>query len=287
MLNAFISLGSKPMSITDEFMYVSYNEKDFFNDKLYGENNLKNRLINKNHVKECEQGILSGAVMSPIIINKNTNVVCDGNHTLVAQLNLWEKCLAMDKVLVVRLIDVPVEKELQFIIDINSHSKNWQLYEIVEKYATVSEDFKKILNYCTSDDFTTDNRGGGKHPKMKYFQAFYGCSWNSFKDSNFKIDDEKLEKARVIRNEVKAIFEAFGFEPTGEWVTPFIEAYVTQRDDCGANELIQKGLRNWNNGGRMQATVAFNQVREHQKKNKSAWIIFFSLVQGPLLKNVA
>ena len=282
-----IKIGKCVESTQQEFAHIKSSEISFFNEIVFGSNNLKNRLLKKKHVDEMQSAILHGSIMPIITINRKTKVVIDGNHTAVALMNLWNKGLCLEKDAVIRWVDIPEEDEMRTIIDININSKNWQLSEIVEKYATESEAFAKIIDFCKEDEFTLDTRGGKEQPKMKYFQAFYRCPWNDLKNPNFTLDEEKLKEARVIRDEVKRMFKAFHFAPVGEWVCPFIDAWVVCREEMTFDDVIEKGVRSWNGGEKVQATVAFNQVQQHLKKNKSAWIGFFNNVVGMLLKNIA
>lgn len=178
-----------------------------------------NRLINRGHIAKVKQGWLKrGAILPPIMVNTLSNVLTDGQHRLIAFIELMEAGLLPEGTTIkVMLVEIPLEEEMDVIIDLNCNSKNWSLDDYIHSYAQRGFDsYVKLEDWCKLHSLTCDK---GK-PKTRYGAATItgkGCAL-SLKNGTFECNDDDCVKGDSVHAEMLEIVDVFGLEGKGPWI---------------------------------------------------------------------
>lgn len=179
--------------------------------------NQRNRMVNKQHVNDFYQKICENGVNEdgscygpyPLHINKRTNHILDGQHRREAYLKAIENGIIPEDTLIhVAYEDIPEEKELARIIDLNVNSKNWTLDDYVQCEKDYNDNFKRLTDFAYSHELCyTEKNNGERKPKYRYAAAILtgkGCC-SELKNRTIKISKEDMENGDKIHNDLVAI----------------------------------------------------------------------------------
>lgn len=218
------------MRAAENVFFMSYDEvKDF------GKNS-KNRtvLIDSNHVKDLmnviKENVAEGKPAfgnAPIIVNKVTNHILDGQNRLAAFVKSVERgIIPNDTKIMVSFEEIHGEEnENSLIVSMNTKSKNWTLDDFIESYSKDNLNYWKLKRFCQEHDLCfTVKKNGSIHPHYRYGAAMIKgttCG-SSLKNGSFTVSDDELAIAHNIHEEISQIRNKFGISPdTG------IESMVT------------------------------------------------------------
>lgn len=105
-----------------------------------------NRAINDRHKNKIKRAIQSGAYIQPIVVDKNTGGIIDGQHRAEAYKELKES--GMNVVALVMLVDS--KNVRQDIVTYNNSRKNWVVTDYINNYCAMGnanyKRFKKFLD---------------------------------------------------------------------------------------------------------------------------------------------
>lgn len=151
--NGGVSCKYKPFTSKVMNLDEIHNSRINFNEFI-------NRGVNPTQVDKLLKGMIDSADTRNYTINVNadTNTVIDGQHTLCAYILGVEKGFIEDKGMMFVFQQVGTdEKERDFICDINSTQKSWNLYDNVTSAREKNINIKRFLNDMVDPYFSNSN----------------------------------------------------------------------------------------------------------------------------------
>jgi hypothetical protein len=203
-------------AVNREYTYFSYEqckelliqrEHDFGTEYI-------NRELNKTHmnkIKNSMPGCLK--TLPPILVNRRTKHVLDGQHRLAAFVSAIEsKKMPNTELLPTRLINVSKEEETEIKRACNTNTKQWSIRDFIRNSQEVNGHVTRILEFSQNRARLLSNSG----PKSRLCCYYVcGCSDAFLKDpiklEELEITDYTLESADQLYTEITSIFEALDF----------------------------------------------------------------------------
>jgi len=185
----------------------------------------QNRNINKKNVANIYAAMERGEAINPIIVNRRTNILIDGQHRREAQIMYWENHKDERKELVFEVvsIDIPANEEFAYIVCSNSKPIQWKAADYLNAFAEAGNEnyirlrkFMKDCDLChtATEDMTTDRITS---PKVTYAVSLLGNKAYhtlKFKTGQMKVTDEDIKKAMVRAEQVKRVLKAIDPDKT-------------------------------------------------------------------------
>ncbi|MEE3415757.1 MAG: hypothetical protein VZR53_10365 [Prevotella sp.] len=217
--------------------------------------NLSNRNINPNQVNRitCSLREMYGEegnfnLLSPIILNKATGHLIDGQHRWESLKNLTE-VIPVDIPINVLVVNVHPDEELQKIIDANTNSKNWSMNDFLKAY---KEEGNNQASYKRLEDFCSMSKLLHNEKKGTYNYRYGACCLKAkpqqkeLKDGLFTVTDEEVVKGLSTIKEVEAICNALNLS-SGHWMEYIITQWVNDirepnKDKKGFVKMFTKEL---------------------------------------------
>lgn len=174
-----------------------------------------NRMVNTKHVKEIEKQMqIYPYLIPPITVNRRTYNIIDGQHRVEAFKNLMKAGSAAEDILKVMWVDMDSMSEFKTIIDANTHSKTWTLEDYITGYSNVSEEYRKLKEWCSVHPLCYMNKvdNSKKTTKGTYRYRFASAlikgvtCQNILKDGTYSATPEEYAKAEVYYDEIESIF---------------------------------------------------------------------------------
>ncbi len=237
-----------------------------------------NRLINHQHVNKILKKMIEDFDAIPCIrVNKRTNTIIDGQHRYKAYIRAIEEGLIpKDTKLMVEYLDIPIEEEVNAIIESNINSKNWKLDDYINLYVKQgSEVYKRLGTWCKEHALAFDD---GK-PKYRYGAAMITgkhCG-AAMKNGEFYISDQELKKADEIHAELMNIIEILGLSENGAWIEPLAISWHQHRDMHTFKVWLSQ----------MKVPTTKNRLIKMPKSNVKEWDSIFAQVHTAIDKRIA
>ena len=220
-----------------------------------------NRALYDDHVKKIKKAMLKAVWFLPILVDKNTYEVVDGQHRYEAACKLWEEGIEYDLLYI--LVDIK-EDVLNYAKQMNATQRGWNTKAYVESFIALgSEEYLTVQQFCDNHPHCS-NKG-----QTRYLTAatlLYGTDSISLKNGLPKrnFTPEKIAQAEIYYEQLEALaYKIDGFKflfdshIAATWIV-FSRAYL------GTDEKFQKYLEN--------ASVKY---KVPQGKNKENWKNYF------------
>jgi len=180
----------------------------------------RNRELNIQQVKKITAAFENGEIVFPIVVNRRTMHVIDGQHRRAAFLayigNHPE--LASKAVLEVVSMDIPEDKEFLAIIEENSATVKWKPADYINAYAEAGNvhyirlrNFMKKCRFCHSIQENKDVKTIF-FPKITNAMALLafrdnGTSTVNYKNGSLELTDEEVELALTRAKQLETVLQ--------------------------------------------------------------------------------
>lgn len=252
-------------------------------DLIYLNMHPLNRRIDQNHVNEFINIIRNDGDVdvvlsaSELIVNEVTNTILDGNHRYPAIIKAANDGIIRPdaKVRVVLEHYENLSDEMDRIVELNTHSKNWQLQDYIDSFARWEEDrgefdgpYTRLRNFCLQHTLCAPNtEKKDSRPKYSYGIAMIKGQRRDkeIKRGELEISTAELEDANIIHNELCVIRERFGLPLHGNDIEGMAKEWILYRNVIDLNKLKRR---------RPSAAVA-----RTMKGNRGDWKNVFMLIR--------
>lgn len=175
------------------------------NSDEYGINYfLGNRTVDDGkHIADIKRAMLKGELIPPVLIDKKTRSIIDGQHRYTAATELWNE--GVSYTLSIVELSCKGDKLLESAVTFNSSQKHWRVIDYINAYAKVGNE-----NYIALLDFCEKNK---KYLDKKYKAAMSvlsGLTSVNFKKGELEITDLNLKFGQERYNALERIADALG-----------------------------------------------------------------------------
>lgn len=171
-----------------------------------------NRTVNDlKHVAKIKEAMKRGEVIPPIIIDKSTKLIIDGQHRFMAACELWRE----GKPYTLTYLEFEFENPLLSAIRYNSNSKKWSTSDYVKAYITDGRESYDILRkFCQSHELFRGGRNGFQYKAAAQLLTGQACA-DSIQKGTLRITEEQAKVADVAYNQLVQMATAIGKERGG------------------------------------------------------------------------
>lgn len=243
-----------------------------------------NREVPALHISALAKGIANNwRNMTPAIADVNTGIIVDGNCRFNAALMLAREGNSNFRFPVI-FKDIPSNKIDDYVITLNSSSRQWKTDDYLNSYAERGiESFKKFLEFCISTpSLHKTAKDGSVKPIPRYASAALRVGKSQLRDKNWLLTDEQVSFAKRITNEAVQIRRTLSIEKNvkeSSWsYEQFLRAWSEFKStERGANinpDRFMSGFKS----GRKYLNIPYGSVK------KNEWMNFFRAVAYGLEK---
>ncbi len=205
------------------------------NSDEYGINYfLGNRTVDDSkHIADIKRAMLKGELISPVLIDKETRSIIDGQHRYTAATELWNE--GVNYTLSIVELSCKKDKLLESAVTFNSSQKHWRAVDYINAYAKVGN-----KNYIALLDFCEKNK---KYLDKKYKAAMSilsGLTFVNYKKGELEVTNLDLDFGQERYNIFERIADALGgtkllFRPT---IIIAVRKFLKYYFVFGCNEAI-------------------------------------------------
>lgn len=207
---------------------LTYNQVKHLNFKK------GNRPVQMSHVKNLlyEKKILDNGMwnmLEPVSVNKRTNNIMNGQHRTKGYIYCIENGLIPSTTkLKVNYVDIPVEKEIESIRQMNG-GKNWNSNTIVESKADEGNpNYVQLVKFCDDHELCNNARTGRSYRTAVTMMT--GRRIN-FSKEDFIFTPEIAKKGEKIHDELMAILQILKIARGDAGVEGMAYSWFYIRDD--------------------------------------------------------
>lgn len=248
------------MEITNEFQYVNREFTNRF--KSIGEN----RTLKRPHLNKLgEELILNGSFYQPIIVNKRTNNIIDGNHRIQIFKELIDKnSLPINSKIAVKYIDIEELIEKKTMVTLNTSQVSWSLDDYIVSHSIKNPEYRKLIDWTKSHSLSFN----GKKPKYRYAAAILkGVSCGGLlKNGDFYISNDDCKNGEEIHNELVQIISVLNKPISGNFIESLALSWYKVRDLHQFKEWLK------------ELKAKKNIIDKKSFSNKKDWDFIFSIV---------
>lgn len=238
--------------------------------KMIIENNPKNRLIDKKHVKELMSQVDKFQNnMPPMTLNITTFHIIDGNHRFDSYKENGKNVRINFMV-----VEIPEEDEINAIIAANLHSKGWTLDNLVTAYNDGENDYNKLIELAKKMTVLCLSKGKLKYRIASSIITGRACQ-GVLKEGKFKATTKQFEEAITIQNELVEFLKIMGFksdEMCGAWTEPMAIVWHEYRNN---NNFT---FDEWMTACK-DSKKKFTNILASTNKTKKNWDAIFTIIK--------
>lgn len=217
-----------------------------------------NRRIDQNHVndflniikEEGDRDIVLSA--SEFVVNEVTNTILDANHRYYAvKKAVDDGYIRLDAY--IRVLFEHYEttaQEVDRIISLNTHSKNWTLNDYIDSFVQWERDrgeydgpYSRLRDFCVKHVlcYSSDRRTNETKPKYIYgVTIIKGTRCNSdIKHGELAITSEELEQAGIVHDELCQIRDRLDLDMQGSDIEGMAQEWLMQRGNIGLDNFLK------------------------------------------------
>jgi hypothetical protein len=184
-----------------------------------------NRLVNQQRANRIMEAIKNGAQMPPILVDRETLYIIDGQHRYKAAKQLWDAGVSYTLKVILMDFENPVESAIVY----NNTSKAWVLGEYVQARMVQHEEdennnYIRLWKFIEDHDLYLSNN----KPNYNAACALLGASRDSIKRNKltFKRD---MDFAEIVLEELRAMAPAMGVDSLlKEWI---VRGWILAREE--------------------------------------------------------
>lgn len=220
----------------EPYVIYLYDNKDAVNNFIFLSYNrdIRNAHVNKMYKKLKGKESLSSD-FSPIKVDIKDYAILDGQNRFKAFCKCWDEGIKAE--LKVEFVDIPFERRVEYLKNINTNSKNWSLEDYAKMLKNKDEvTYNKILSFALKNKYCHSNLN---KIKWRYtFQFLFGTNkTKELQDFNLKVYPKDLKKAQQLHDEIEKLFENIEIK-MGAWFEHFVGAYRIIREDKDFKDSI-------------------------------------------------
>lgn len=247
-----------------------------------------NRRIDQNHVNEFlniikDEGDTDVILKaSELIVNEVTNTILDGNHRYIAILKAANEGIIRPDAQVRVVLEhyETIAEEVDRIISLNTHSKNWTLNDYIDSFVQWERDrgefdgpYNRLKDFCVKHVlcYSSDRRTNETKPKYIYGVTIIKgtrCN-NEIKHGELEITDEDLENAHHIHDELCQIRDRLELDMQGSDIEGMAQEWLTQRDRINLPSFLKnkpsRTVMKMPKGNRSEWRQVFLTIRDEQE----------------------
>lgn len=154
------------------------------------------------HVRDIMNSMANGEFIPPIIVDKTTRIIVDGQHRYTAASNLWKEGIEYE----LPVIFANFNNSLLEAIRYNNTSKEWRTASYVKAYiADGRESYILLQRFCESHPLI------GCGNKFKYSTALvlltHTHKSNAVKNGTLVVTQDQCDKAEAVYQEMASLYE--------------------------------------------------------------------------------
>lgn len=171
-----------------------------------------NRTVNDlKHVAKIKEAMKRGEVIPPIIIDKLTKLIIDGQHRFMAACELWREGNSY----ILSYLEFEFENPLLSAIRYNSNSKKWSTADYVKAYIVDGRESYDILRkFCQSHEHFRGGRSGFQYKAAAQLITGQACG-DAIQRGTLQIAEEQAKVADIAYNQLAQMAAAIGKERGG------------------------------------------------------------------------
>lgn len=169
------------------------------------------RVEDLKHVFNIKQAMLNGDFIPPIIVDKKTRYIVDGQHRFSAACDLWREGTSY----LLPVIEHDFTNPLLAAIQYNSKSKKWKTKNYVDAYiADGRQSYKYLQTFCETHKLLKGGNSGYQY-KAAAQLITQSATVKSFNSGLLQITEDLMIKAEATYRNLEAIINAVGAERGG------------------------------------------------------------------------
>lgn len=163
------------------------------------------------HIAQIRKAMQRGEQLPPIIIDKLTKLIIDGQHRYMAACDLWRE----GKVYILTYLEFEFENPLLAAIQYNSNSKKWSTADYVKAYiADGRESYSTLRKFCQEHELFRGGRSGFQYKAAAQLLTNSLCT-TSLSKGTLQISEGQAEIGDVAYRQLAMMAEAIGKERGG------------------------------------------------------------------------
>jgi hypothetical protein len=163
------------------------------------------------HVAKIKEAMKRGEIVPPIIIDKLTKLIIDGQHRFMAACELWREGNSY----ILSYLEFEFENPLLSAIQYNSNSKKWSTADYVKAYIVDGRESYDILHkFCQSHEHFRGGRNGFQYKAAAQLITGQACG-DAIQRGILQITEEQAKVADIAYNQLAQMAAAIGKERGG------------------------------------------------------------------------
>lgn len=163
------------------------------------------------HVAKIKEAMKRGEIVPPIIIDKLTKLIIDGQHRFMAACELWREGTSYT----LSYLEFEFENPLLSAIRYNSNSKKWSAADYVKAYITDGRESYDILRkFCQSHQLFRGGRNGFQYKAAAQLITGQSCG-DAIQKGTLQITEDQAKVADIAYNQLIQMANAIGKERGG------------------------------------------------------------------------
>lgn len=160
------------------------------------------------HVAKIKEAMKRGEIVPPIIIDKLTKLIIDGQHRFMAACELWREGNSY----ILSYLEFEFENPLLSAIRYNSNSKKWSTADYVKAYIVDGRESYDILRkFCQSHEHFRGGRSGFQYKAAAQLITGQACG-DAIQRATLQITEEQAKVAGIAYNQLAQMAAAIGKE---------------------------------------------------------------------------
>ena len=163
-------------------------------------------VVDMEHVSKIKSAMERGEFVPPILIDRATKFVIDGQHRFMAACSIWRE----GKSYVLPVIEGDFPNPLLSAIHYNSKSKKWETRDYVDAYiADGRESYQIFNNFCMGHKLLQGGRNEYQYKAAAQLLTGTGCS-QSISKGTLRITPEQIGIAHIAYCQIEDMIRAIG-----------------------------------------------------------------------------
>lgn len=160
------------------------------------------------HVAKIKEAMKRGEIVPPIIIDKLTKLIIDGQHRFMAACELWRAGVTYT----LSYLEFEFENPLLSAILYNSNSKKWSTADYVKAYIVDGRESYDILRkFCQNHEHFRGGRNGFQYKAAAQLITGQACG-DAIQKGTLQITEEQAKVADIAYNQLAQMAAAIGKE---------------------------------------------------------------------------
>jgi hypothetical protein len=162
-----------------------------------------NREVNDEcHIRKIMNAMMNGEFVPPIIVDRTTRIVTEGQHRYVSAVNLWKMGIPYELGVIFSDFENPLLEAIKY----NNNSKAWKTSTFINAYiADKRESYILLKRFCETHELL------GTKNKFKYSTAItlltHSHDSEMVKNGTLVVTQEQCAQAEIVYQEMSILFK--------------------------------------------------------------------------------